>query len=512
MAGLFSYFTLPIKNFPNIEFPAGDGHGHRNRRRAGGDGDPGHPAGRGRRWPASPTSQSIALDGHARASSITRIQFDLGEEPAEGHRRRPRQGRPDPQPAAARDRPADRRSGSTSTTSRSSPMRSSAPAHVGRRPLLVRRQHHLPHAAGASRASARSPASAASTARSTSSSIPTRMAAQGLTAPQINARAGAGQRRRRRRPGAGRRARADAAGAGRGDQRRADPQPHHSRRPAAASCKLSDVADVGDGTGRGARLRASSTAGRWSASRSPRPRTPARSRPRTPSTRRSRRAARPAANPGRPRSPRSSPTVDDTRGSFAATLHTMLEGMALAALVVWLFLRDWRATAVTAVAMPVSLIPTFAFMALVGFSLEHRHPAGADAGDRHPGRRRHRRDREHRETGARRHAALSRPRWRAPTRSAWPWSPPPPPSWWCSCRSSFMPGIPGQFFKEFGLTVSVAVLFSLVVARLLTPLLAAYFLKPKAAASRARRCRRFYTRVAELGARPPRSSPADRRR
>ena len=41
-----------------------------------------------------------------------------------------------------------------------------------------------------------------------------------------------------------------------------------------------------------------------------------------------------------------------------------------------------------------------------------------------------------------------------------------------------MPGTPGQFFKEFGLTVAVAVLFSLVVARLLTPLLAAYFLKP----------------------------------
>jgi HAE1 family hydrophobic/amphiphilic exporter-1 len=43
----------------------------------------------------------------------------------------------------------------------------------------------------------------------------------------------------------------------------------------------------------------------------------------------------------------------------------------------------------------------------------------------------------------------------------------------------FMPGIPGQFFREFGLTVSVAVLFSLVVARLLTPLMAAYFLTPK---------------------------------
>src|SRR6185369_4178489 len=43
---------------------------------------------------------------------------------------------------------------------------------------------------------------------------------------------------------------------------------------------------------------------------------------------------------------------------------------------------------------------------------------------------------------------------------------------------SFMPGIPGQFFKEFGLTVSVAVLFSLAVARLVTPLMAAYLLKP----------------------------------
>ncbi len=41
---------------------------------------------------------------------------------------------------------------------------------------------------------------------------------------------------------------------------------------------------------------------------------------------------------------------------------------------------------------------------------------------------------------------------------------------------SFMPGIPGQFFSEFGVTVSVAVLFSLLVARLLTPLMAAYFL------------------------------------
>ena len=49
---------------------------------------------------------------------------------------------------------------------------------------------------------------------------------------------------------------------------------------------------------------------------------------------------------------------------------------------------------------------------------------------------------------------------------------------------SFMGGIPGQFFREFGLTVAVAVFFSLLVARLMTPLLAAYFLKPHADAPR----------------------------
>ncbi|MBO9709358.1 MAG: efflux RND transporter permease subunit, partial [Caulobacter sp.] len=62
-------------------------------------------------------------------------------------------------------------------------------------------------------------------------------------------------------------------------------------------------------------------------------------------------------------------TVDETRASFAATEHTLLEGMLLASLVVFLFLREWRATLITAIAMPVSLIPTFAFMSIMGFSL-----------------------------------------------------------------------------------------------------------------------------------------------
>ena len=43
---------------------------------------------------------------------------------------------------------------------------------------------------------------------------------------------------------------------------------------------------------------------------------------------------------------------------------------------------------------------------------------------------------------------------------------------------SFMGGIAGQYFKQFGLTVAAAVIASLLVARLITPLMAAYLLKP----------------------------------
>src|SRR5580658_4397619 len=176
--------------------------------------------------------------------------------------------------------------------------------------------------------------------------------------------------------------------------------------------------------------------------------------------------------------------VDSTRGSFAATRETMVEGMALAALVVWLFLRDWRATAVTAVAMPVSLIPAFAFMALVGFSLDLVSllaltlVIGILVDDaiveiENIEKRVH--------VGMRPYAAAMEGADQiglavvATTAAIVVVFTP----------VSFMPGIPGQFFREFGLTVSVAVLFSLVVARLLTPLLAAYFLKPKTPKPRA---------------------------
>ncbi|MHB8286267.1 MAG: efflux RND transporter permease subunit [Caulobacteraceae bacterium] len=170
-------------------------------------------------------------------------------------------------------------------------------------------------------------------------------------------------------------------------------------------------------------------------------------------------------------------TVAQTRASYEATLHVLIEGMGLAALVVFLFLKSWRATAIAAVAMPLSLIPTFTAIQLFGFSLnvitllsltlvigiliddaiveveniEKRIARG--------------------ETPYR--AALigadSIGLAVIATTSA---------IVVVFTPVSFMKGIAGQFFKEFGLTVAISVIFSLIVARLLTPLLAAYFLKP----------------------------------
>ena len=170
--------------------------------------------------------------------------------------------------------------------------------------------------------------------------------------------------------------------------------------------------------------------------------------------------------------------VDHTRAGYVATLHTLLEGVVLAAFVVWLFLRDWRATAITAIAMPVSLIPTFAVMNLAGFSLNTVTLLGltlvigilvddaiveieniekrVQAGMRPYDAAMEGADQIGLAVVATTFAIVA-----------------------VFLPVGFMPGISGQFFREFGITVSVAVLFSLVVARLLTPLLAAYFLKAK---------------------------------
>ena len=167
---------------------------------------------------------------------------------------------------------------------------------------------------------------------------------------------------------------------------------------------------------------------------------------------------------------------------YRVAIDAMIEGAVLAVLVVFLFLRDWRATFISALAIPLSAIPSFWFMDLLGFDLNQmtllalslvagvlvddaiveienivRHmrmgksayQASIDAAD---------------EIGI---AVL------ATTMSIVA----------VFLPVGLMPGVPGQFFKNFGLTVVAAVLMSLAVARLITPMIAAYFLKSKGHAS-----------------------------
>ena len=62
-------------------------------------------------------------------------------------------------------------------------------------------------------------------------------------------------------------------------------------------------------------------------------------------------------------------TVSPTQDNYDGSMHLLYEGAILAVVVVWLFLRDWRATFVSAVALPLSIIPTFIVMHLLGYSL-----------------------------------------------------------------------------------------------------------------------------------------------
>ena len=89
-------------------------------------------------------------------------------------------------------------------------------------------------------------------------------------------------------------------------------------------------------------------------------------------------------------------TVDYTKATYHSAMSALIEGSILAVLVVFLFLRDMRATLISALAIPLSAIPTFALHAVDGLLAQPDQPAGAVAGGRRAGRRCHRRDREHR--------------------------------------------------------------------------------------------------------------------
>lgn len=178
--------------------------------------------------------------------------------------------------------------------------------------------------------------------------------------------------------------------------------------------------------------------------------------------------------------------VDDavfyTYGNYEAAIHTLLEGALLAVLVVLAFLRNWRATLIAAVALPLSAVPTFWLMDLLGFSLNLVSFLALTLA-----------------TGIlvddaiveieniARHIRMGKTPYRASIDAADEIGLAVIATTFTIVAVfvpvSFMPGIPGQYFRQFGLTVAIAVLFSLLVARLITPMMAAYLMRTKDAGS-----------------------------
>ena len=169
--------------------------------------------------------------------------------------------------------------------------------------------------------------------------------------------------------------------------------------------------------------------------------------------------------------------VDYTRGQYESSMALLVEGALLAVIVVFLFLRDWRATLIAALAIPLSAIPTFYFMeAWLGFSLNTLSllALGLVAGVLVD-------DAIVEIENIVRHMRMGKTAYQASIDAADEIGLPVVATTFCIVAVflpvGLMPGISGQFFKNFGLTVVVAVLMSLAVARLITPMAAAYFLK-----------------------------------
>lgn len=169
-------------------------------------------------------------------------------------------------------------------------------------------------------------------------------------------------------------------------------------------------------------------------------------------------------------------TVDYTKDQYKAAMEALIEGAVLAVLVVFLFLRDYRATLISAVAIPLSAIPTFWFMELMGFTLNGTSllalslVAGVLVDDAIV-----------EIENIVRHMRMGKSAYQASIDAADEIGLAVVATTF-SIVAVFLPvgmmgGIIGQYFKQFGLTVVIAVLMSLAVARLITPMLAAYFLK-----------------------------------
>jgi multidrug efflux pump subunit AcrB len=169
-------------------------------------------------------------------------------------------------------------------------------------------------------------------------------------------------------------------------------------------------------------------------------------------------------------------SVDYTKAQYKSSMAAMIEGALLAIVVVFLFLRDWRATIISAIAIPLSAIPTFWFLDLLGFTLNTMSllALGLVAGVLVD-------DAIVEIENIVRHMRMGKSAYQASIDAA-------DEIGLAVVATTFsivavflpvglMPGVAGQFFKNFGLTVVASVLMSLAVARMITPMIAAYFLK-----------------------------------
>ena len=169
--------------------------------------------------------------------------------------------------------------------------------------------------------------------------------------------------------------------------------------------------------------------------------------------------------------------VTPVEEEYTGSMHLLYEGAALAVLVVWLFLRDWRATFVSAVALPMSVIPAFIGMYLLGFSinvitlLALSLVVGILVDDAIV-----------EVENIVRHLRMGKSPFDAAMEAADEIGLAVVATTFTLIAvflpTAFMSGVAGKFFKQFGWTASLAVFASLVVARVLTPMMAAYMLKP----------------------------------
>jgi len=170
--------------------------------------------------------------------------------------------------------------------------------------------------------------------------------------------------------------------------------------------------------------------------------------------------------------------ADFIRESYDNTIDDLILASVLAVVVILLFLRNWRATLITAVALPLSIIPTFAVQKMLGYTLNNMTLlalalAIGNLVD----------DAVVEIENMDRHMEMGK----KPLQAALDSSAEVGLAVLASAATiiavflpvAFMGGVPGQFFQPFGVTIAVSTIFSTLVARTVTPMMGAYLLKEK---------------------------------